>query len=37
VPFGKAVSFEFRTVQISPNVARAIRSVKMQGYMVRTT
>ncbi|MHB0978151.1 MAG: hypothetical protein ACYC1K_01975 [Minisyncoccota bacterium] len=36
VPFGKAVSFEFRTVQISPNVARAIQSVKMQGYMVKT-
>ncbi len=36
VPFGKVVSFEFRTAQISPNVARAIRSVKMQGYMVKT-
>lgn len=36
VPYAKAVSFELRTMQISPNVARAIRSVKMGGYMVRT-
>lgn len=36
VPLGKAVSFELRTMQISPNVARAIQSVKMQGYMVKT-
>lgn len=36
VPLGKAVSFELRTMQISPNVARAIQSVKMQGYVFKT-
>ncbi|MHB1210586.1 MAG: hypothetical protein ACYC1I_12915 [Acidimicrobiales bacterium] len=33
VPLNKAVSFELRTMQISPNVARAIQSVKMQGHV----
>ena len=36
VPLGKAVSFELRTMQISPNVARAIQSVKLQGYVFNT-
>jgi len=36
VPFGKPVSFEFRTMPISPNVARAIQTVMMKGYLVRT-
>jgi hypothetical protein len=36
VPFGKAVSFELHTMQISPNVLRAIQSVRIKGFMVKT-
>ncbi|MFI5232899.1 MAG: hypothetical protein ACHQSE_10360 [Gemmatimonadales bacterium] len=36
VAFRKASFFEFRTPQISPNVVRIIKSVRMSGLMVKT-
>jgi hypothetical protein len=35
VPFSKAVSFKLHTMQISPNILRAILSVRLKGYMVK--